>query len=64
MWLAASCENLLNVCVLQEITGITEYRQRIHRQVSITAAETLPSLRLVDGDDLGAKQAYEGVKEK
>lgn len=47
---------LLNVCVLHEITGITECWQCIHRQVSIIAAKTLPTLRLINCDDLGAKQ--------
>ena len=54
MWLAASCKNLLHMCVLQQVAGVTEHGQRVHR-VSVTAAETLPTLGLVDGDDLRAK---------
>lgn len=51
---------LLNVCVLQQITGVTENGQCIHRlSIAVTAAETLPTLSLINGDDLGAKQAYE-----
>lgn len=50
---------LLNVCVLQQVTGITEYGQCVHRQVSVIAAKALPALRLINGDDLGAKSVIE-----
>ncbi len=52
------------MCVLQQITGIAEYGQCIHRQVSVTAAEALPTLSLINSDDLGAKQADEQVNFK
>lgn len=42
--------------VLQQVTGITEYGQRVNRQVSVATAETLPTLSLVDGDDLTVTQ--------
>ena len=54
--------HLLNVRVLHQITGITECRQCIYRQVSVTAAKTLPTLRLINGDDLEAKQVHKKIK--
>lgn len=55
--------HLLNVRVLQQIAGVTEQGQRIHRQVTVTAAETLPALGLINSDDLGAQRAYGSEEE-
>lgn len=53
-------ENLLNVRILQQVTGVTEQRQqRLRWQVTVTAADALPPLGLVDGDDLGAQVGKE-----
>lgn len=43
---------LLDVCVLQQITCVTEHGQCIHRKVTVNAAKTLPTLGLINGDDL------------
>lgn len=49
--------------VLQQVAGVAEQGQRIHRQVTVTAAETLPALGLVNGDDLGAQRAHGSEEE-
>lgn len=44
------------MCVLQQVTGVTEQRQqRLRWQVTVTAAEALPAFGLADGDDLGTQ---------
>lgn len=46
-------KNLFNVRILQEVTGVIEQRQQhLCWQFAVTAAEALPALGLVDGDDL------------
>lgn len=48
-------KNLLDVRVLQQVTGVTEQlQQHLRWQVTVTAAKALSPLGLVNGDDLEA----------
>ena len=49
--------HLLHVRVLQQGAALSQQRQRVQRQVRLEAAEALPALGLVDGDDLGENKA-------